>query len=168
MANPKPWARRPVEEANLFNPAFLCGLTYEFTKAYSKEIKAGAPLMLVVIALTASLHSQSRERLPHSTVGYLYGWLQEHESLLVEFAERARNLTPYIKQAIMFGIAAGALEINGHHLTLGRAKASFTKSLLDDLTHETRNIIDSSKFLGRWFAKSGSEVSIAAAWGVKP
>jgi len=169
VARLEPWIRRPSEEANLFNPAFLCGLTYEFVKDYAKEQEAGAPLMLIAIALTACLHRGSRERLPHSTVSALYGWLQESEDLLVGFSDRARNVVPYVKQAIMFGMSLDVLAVGeGHRFILGAKRATFPKGFLEDTTPETKEIIERSKFLGRWFAKSGSEVSIAAAWGVKP
>jgi len=169
VAKLEAWPRRPIEEANLFNPAFLGGLTYEFVKDYSKEHDSGTPLTLIVIGLSASLHRLSRERLPHSTVSYLYGWLQENEDILVGFSERAKNIGPYIKQAIMFGIVMNVIQIGeGHCLLPGSAKASFPKSFLDQTTSETKSIIASSKFMARWFAKSGSEISIAAAWGVKP
>jgi Family of unknown function (DUF6521) len=165
MTGLDPWVRRPVEEANLFNPPFLCALTYEFLKAHGN----GAPITLAVIALATSLHRLSRERLPYSTVSSLYEWLQGNGDLLIGFAMRARGITPYVKEAILFGMSLEALAPgNAHDLQLGMIKAAFPKSFIDAATPETKDIIDRTKFMGRWFAKSGSEVTIAAAWGVKP
>lgn len=163
------WSRRPVEEANLFNPAFLCALAYEFVKAYDKEKDSGASLVLIVIALSICLHGTSRSRLPQTTIGYFYGWLQQNEDLLIGFPERARNLGPYIKQATMFGMKLNVLKMgDGHHVLLGASKASFSNSFFLDSNEETKNIIESCRLLARWFAKSGSENSIAAALGVSP
>jgi hypothetical protein len=163
------WTQRPVEEANLFNPAFLCALSYEFVKAYEKEKAEGASLMIIIIALSICLHTKSRERLPGTTISFFYGWLQQNEDLLVGFPERAKNLGPYIKQAIMFGMKMKKLKMgNGHCVLLAAGKATFPKTFLAETNDETKNIIESCKFLARWLAKSGTENSIAAAFGVKP
>lgn len=165
MVSLDPWRRRPVEEANLFNPPFLCSLIFEFLKAHGN----GAPITLVVIGLTTSLHRLSRERLPYSTVSSLYEWLQSNEDVLIGFVARARGITPYVKEAILFGMDLNVLAPgDAHNIQLATTKAGFPKSFTDSTTPETKDIIDRTKFMGRWLAKSGSEVSIAAAWGVKP
>ncbi|MER8370229.1 DUF6521 family protein [Mesorhizobium sp. M0902] len=169
MASLEPWSRRPAEEANLFNPAFMCGLIHELLKDFTKGHPDGAPLTTVIVALTTSLHRASRETLPHSTVRSLYEWLQENERLLIGFATRAKNLSPYIKEAILFGMTCDAITVGDAHALLpGIMKAGFPKGFLDQTTSETKAIIDRTKFMGRWLSKSGSEVSIAAAWGIKP
>ena len=48
------WEHRPTEEANLFNPAFVGSLIYEFIKAYQKSRSEGAPITYVPIALAIS------------------------------------------------------------------------------------------------------------------
>ena len=169
MARLDPWERRPTEEANLFNPAFLCALVYEFLKEFTKTNTNVAPITITVIALSTSLHRASRERLPHSTISPLYSWLQVNEDLLIDFATRSKNISPYAKEAILFGVASKAIQLGeGHCLFPGTAKANFPKSFLDETTAETKAIVDRIKFLARWFSKSGSEISILAAWGVKP
>ena len=37
MAKLDDWSRRPVEEANLFNPPFICSLICEFLKDFAKR-----------------------------------------------------------------------------------------------------------------------------------
>jgi hypothetical protein len=163
------WDDRPIEEANLFNPAFLCALIHEFLKDYEKTQSNGAPLVVVIIAITTTLHRSSRERLPNRTVTPLYAWLQDNEDVLIGFANRAKNIVPYAKEAIMFGIATETLAVGtGHKLLLGANKATFSKSFIEQTTSELRSIIDRSKFMGRWLSNSGSEISISAAWGIKP
>jgi Family of unknown function (DUF6521) len=163
------WQDRPIEEANLFNPAFLCVLINEFLKDYQKLHAGGAPITVVVIAMATTLHRTSRERLPNRTVTPLYAWLQENEDLLVGFASRAKNIVPYVKEAIIFGMATETLDAgNGHNILLGSKKATFPKSFIDTTTTEMKAIIDRAKFMGRWLSNSGSEISITAAWGIKP
>ncbi|MFU0505351.1 three component ABC system middle component [Pseudaminobacter sp. NGMCC 1.201702] len=163
------WARRPPEEANLFGPSFLCALSHEFLRDFIKDGRDGTSLFLLVIALSTVLHRSSRERLPYSTVTSLYAWVQDNEDLLIGFASRAQNLTPYLKEAVLFGLATKTVIINeAGNLRPGKHRATFPKSFLDDTTTETKEIIDRSKFMGRWLAKSGSETSVAAALGVRP
>jgi hypothetical protein len=169
MSSLEKWHDRPIEEANLFNPAFLCALVHEFLKDFVKAQTDGAPITLVVIAMTATLHRASRERLPNRTVTPLYAWLQENEDLLIGFASRAKNIVPYVKEAILFGMATETLVAGkGHNLLPGAKKATFPKSFIEMTTPETKSIIDRAKFMGRWLSNSGSEISVAAAWGVKP
>lgn len=163
------WSARAPEEAHLFNPAFLGSLSFEFVKAYGSKRDGLAPLTLVAVALAISLHGGTRRRFPYSIVTSLYEWLQHNEDLLIGFPERVQGLMPYIREATVFAIAKHILAIaEGHHLRLGPKKAHFPKGFIADTTPETRDIIDRAKFVGRWFAKSGSESSILAAWGVRP
>ncbi|WP_306259909.1 three component ABC system middle component [Pararhizobium sp. IMCC21322] len=163
------WNSRAPEEARLFNPAFLSSLSTEFVKAYGSKRDGSAPLTLAAIALAISLHGGTRRRLPYSIVTSLYEWLQQNEDVLIGFPERTHGLMAYIREAIIFAVAQEVLAIReGHHLQLGSKKAPFSKGFIDETTAETRDIIDRTKFVGRWFAKSGSESSILAAWGVRP
>lgn len=169
MVSLERWNDRPIEEANLFNPAFLCALIHEFLKDYVKSQAGGAPLTIVVIAMATSLHRASRERLPNRTVTPLYAWLQDNEDLLIGFANRAKNIVPYLKEAILFGMAAEVLAAGeGHNLLPGAKKCTYPKSFIDTTTAEMKAIIDRTKFMGRWLSNSGSEISVTAAWGIKP
>jgi Family of unknown function (DUF6521) len=166
MASLEKWQDRPIEEANLFNPAFLCALVL---RDYRKAQVDGAPMTVVVIAMTATLHRASRERLPNRTVTSLYEWLLDNEDVLIGFANRAKNIVPYIKEAILFGMATETLAVGGgHNLLLGAKKATFPKPFVDTTTAEMKAIIDRAKFMGRWLSNSGSESSVVSAWGVKP
>ncbi|MEK7801912.1 MAG: three component ABC system middle component [Pseudomonadota bacterium] len=169
MASLEKWQDRPIEEANLFNPAFVCALVHEFLKDYVKAQAGGAPITVVVIAMTATLHRASRERLPNRTVTPLYAWIQDNEDLLIGFASRAKNIVPYVKEGILFGMATETVAVGkGLNLLPGAKKATFPKPFIDKTTAEMRSIIDRAKFMGRWLSNSGSEISVAAAWGVKP
>lgn len=163
------WTRRPPEEANLFGPSFLCAISHEFLRDFTKDGRDGESLFLLIIALSFVLHRSSRERLPYSTVTSLYVWVQDNEDLLIGFASRAQNLTPYLKEAVLFGLATKTIAVgDSGNLRPGERHATFPKSFLDTTTAETTEIVDRSKFMGRWLAKSGSETSVAAALGVRP
>lgn len=163
------WHRRPLEEAAHFNPAFLCVLTHEFLRDYCKAHAEGAPITIVIVALSACLHRATRDRLPLRTVTPVYKWLQDNEDVKVGFATRTKNLSPFIKEAVLFGMATKTLSVaDGHNLITGQTKASFPSVFIDDTTAELRAINHQVKFMGRWLSNSGSETAILAAWGVKP
>ena len=162
------WDHRPIEEAHLFNPAFCGALAYEFLKSYTKAAaKPGADLPLIFCALPICLHMESRRKLPSSTATSLYTWLQRRPETLVGYAVRARDLAPYIKQGLSFGIARQTLAFgeNGAVL-LGEKRAAFTPKFLEAATAEVRDIVMSTRMLGRWFAGAGTAATVLAAWGI--
>jgi hypothetical protein len=163
------WRRRPPEEANLFNPAFLGSLLHELSKEFRKQKGIGVPLTYAALGLSVILHGPTRDRLPYSTVTSLYEWLQDNEDVLIGLAARVRGVQPYLKEALRFGLGKSTLVVSeGHSLDVGDGKAHFSAGFLRDTTGETREIIERNKFIARWFAKSGSEASVIAAWGLRP
>lgn len=163
------WEQRPSEEANLFNPAFIGSLMFEFVKAFQSGKGAGTPFSFLPLALAVVLHRNTRSRLPSTTVTSLYQWVQDNEDVLIGLDKRIGGLMPYTREALRFAIAQGSLKFGeGHNLILGDTKAHFPASFTRDTTHEISATIDKSKFMARWLLKSGSEASILACWGVRP
>lgn len=163
------WNKRPPEEANLFNPAFLGSLLHELAKEYAKHKGSGVPLTFASLTLSVVLHGPTRSRLPYSTVTSLYEWLQDNEDILIGLAPRIRGVCPYLKEALLFGLQKRSLSlIDGHNINIGDVKAHFPASFERETSSETKEIVYRNKFMARWFAKSGSEPSIIAAWGLRP
>ena len=99
-----PWGDRwAPEEANHFNPAYCGVLIYEFIRAYARARKVPASYALVFCALPIVLHPATRNRLPRPTVTRLLPWLEENRDVRVGFADRARNLRPYVREALRYG-----------------------------------------------------------------
>ena len=169
MSSLDPWGKRPTEEANLFNPAFVGSLIYEFVKTYEKSKAEGVPLTYIPLALAISLHRPTRLRLPSRTVTSLYEWVQDNEDVLVGLHSRVTGLLPYIREAIQFSMNKKTLQMGqGHFLQLGDAKAHFPRNYLSEATTDVAEAIKQTQFLARWFVKSGSEPSILACWGIRP
>jgi hypothetical protein len=163
------WDQRPREEAYLFNPAFCGVLACEFVKAFAGKEKSGAPLTLVLLALTISLHCSSRERLPKTTTASLYQWVQSQEEILIGFARRAVVLRPYVLEGVRFTVGTKALSFaDGQVLALGEKPATYTAGRLQNETSETKRIVEQTRMLGRWFSRSGEESFILSAFGVRP
>lgn len=163
------WNRRPTEEANLFNPAFVGSLTYEMAKEYEKSKPEGVPLTFVPLVLSIALHQKTRDRLPSSTVTSLYEWMQKNEDVQIGFWERVCGLLPYVREAMLFSLQHQTIRFSeGHLVRLGEEKAHFSAGFMRATTQEVKDVIGATKFAARWLAKSGSESSILACWGIKP
>ena len=169
MSHLEPWPLRPAEEGNLFNPAFVGSLIYEFVKSFQKVKADGVPITYVPIALTVALHRPTRLRLPGSTGTSLYDWLQRNEDVLVGFHNRVTGLLPYVREAMQFSIQHRSILFSeGHRMRIGATRAGFSRGLLAETTVEVSDAVKKTQFLARWFVKSGSESSILASWGVRP
>lgn len=166
---PKHWLERPPEEAFLFNPAFLSSVMCDFAREFEKAKGESTPVTLVYLSVAISLHRKTRQRFPHSTVTSLYEWIQNNEDVLVDLPRRARGLLPFLKEALMFSLHQEALKFDvGHQVTAGKNKAHFTLGFLDSVTEDFNEVVVGTRFLARWFAKSGSEASILSSWGMRP
>lgn len=163
-----PWDERVQEEAHLFNPAFCSSLTYEFVKSFTKATgQSSIDLPLVFCALPISLHFETRRKLPSSTLTSVYTWLQDHQDVLVGFAKRVQNVTPYIKEGISFGCARGTLVFDESGLlALGKKRSGFPQKFLEEATLEFRDVVKRTQFLGRWFAGGGATATILSAWRI--
>lgn len=156
------------EEANHFNPAYCGALIYEFVRAYERSKHQPVSFALPFCALPIALHPSTRERLPSRTTTGMFPWLENNRDVKVGFGIRARNLAPYIKEAVRYATARKAIRFEeGGVLTLGETKASFTQSAMNETTPEIRNTVTAVRMIGRWFAGTGDTASILSGWGVR-
>ena len=162
------WGNRPPEEANHFNPAYCGVLIHEFVRAYETARNDAASFALVFCALPIALHPATRDRLPASIVKGMFPWLEQNPDVRVGFAERARNLTPYVREAISYAAARQAISFGaGGTIKAGAKRATFTPKALDNTTMEVRETVLAVRKIGRWFAASGDTVTILSAWGIR-
>ncbi|WP_139839586.1 three component ABC system middle component [Oceanibacterium hippocampi] len=163
------WQAHAREESVLFNPAFLGSLLCDFSHEFYKAKSAPCPVTLTFLAAGISLHRQTRQMLPGTTATALYEWLQDHQDVLVDLPRRVRGLSPFLREALMFSLHQNTLKFEaGHGLVAGTKKGHFTPAILKSSTPDMIGVVQRMRFLARWFAKSGSEASILAAWGVRP
>ena len=164
-----PWhERRASGYANHFNPAYCGILVYEFVRSYEKESKSPAPIALVFCALPIALHPATRECLPRSTATRLLPWLENYRGVRVGFSDRARNLCPYIREALHYAAARQAISFGrGGVIIAGPKQASFTPVVLNEATTDIRGTVKAIRFIARWFAAAGDTPTILAAWGIR-
>ena len=165
----RPWREeRTQEEAYHFNRAYCGVLVYEFVRSYQNATKKPVSLPLVFCALPIALHPDTRDRLPKSIVTRLFPWIEYNSDVLVGFADRARNLSPYIRDAIRYAAARQAICFDkGGTITIGPKRASYTPPALDKTTEDIRSTVDATRKIARWFAAAGDTSTIFAAWGIR-
>lgn len=161
-----PWEKRPVEVANLFNPAFCSLLLREAIIDYQKEKNQGMPYALAFLILPVILHKPTREALPRSIVTKLFVWLQNHPEVRVEFAEHTRKLLPYTKEALIFGMREWIIDVNDEgNLIPYERKLGIA---LWEQGSEPYVCIQKAQLLGRLLALSGEVQTIFTIWGIQP
>jgi hypothetical protein len=164
----KPWELRPVEEANLLNPAFCSINIAAAVSAYSKETTQPMPFSLIFLVLPLVLHKNTRVNLPKTIRTLLAPWIQKNYDLRVHFADRAISLKPYTKESIIFGCNRQLmkLETDGSVSTL--FKDNYINKIAEQLDQEAAEYVKKSNFVGKWFAASGSPETIMTLLGVRP
>lgn len=163
------WSLRSREEAYLLNPAFCASLLVEFTKNFAKVDSSSPDVPVAFCALGVSLHPRTRGRLPKSTVTSLFDWLENNNEIIPEFQNRCLQLTPYLKEALLFGLVHQALELNTQgQIAIGPKRAHFTAGFEKGLSQDMNECISSTRMLGRWFSRAGSTSTILSHWGVRP
>lgn len=161
------WADRPVEQARLLNPAFLAALLWSCTTGYSSVEEQGMPYMLSFVAIPVILHQATRESLPKTVRTSLVTWLADNSQVHVRFTERAGSLVPLVKEGILFGTNGQLIEIASSRIVAAprpRSMASFLRQSSDEVS----TCMTKAKFVGKWFASSGSYTTVMALWGVAP
>jgi hypothetical protein len=162
----KPWKKRPIEEANLFNPAFCGEVLRRAIGIYNGNSQNTFPYPLVFLVLPIVLYRKTREVISPRTQEQLHVWLQNNPSVRVGFAERAKSLVPITNESLNF-----LLQINNVILddTAGLCLRYNLRQIRPPLgDEEIRDCFKKGEIVGRWFARAGSVANIYTMWGVKP
>lgn len=96
--------RVPADAAALFNPAYCAAILHRLCSGYRFGGASGIPYALPFLALPIVLHEASAERLPPSARARLHTWILDNPEILVGFADRARSLAPFVRDAISFAL----------------------------------------------------------------
>lgn len=164
------WGSRPVEIANLLNPAFCGFLIREFLKGYEEKKGEGMPYELVFLLLPIVLHKHTRNLLPRSISTFMHVWLQSNPEIRIGFSKRTKDLIPFTKEAILFMIKRDLIttDENGR---LYSSNKPYNKSLLrldEDIRIYLREYQSKAKLIGKWFAVTGTSSTIYTMWGISP
>ncbi len=163
------WEQRPLEYANLLNPAFCSILLHNAIKGYQNEKKQGMPYPLLFLVLPLVLHNSTRNTLPKRIVTKLHIWLQRHPEARVGFGDRTSNLVLYTKEALGFGMQIGIINTcdDGKFTWVnGKLKPISAVSWSSDT--EPAICCKKAEFIGRWLAQAGEVSTIYTMWGICP
>ena len=158
---------RSPEVAALLNPAF-CGLLLSIgIDEYNKYSKDGAPYAFPFIMLPLVLHRPTRMIFPRTVRTAFSAWITNPDTAIAKigFSERAKNMTPYVKEALIFSIQNKNVEFTD----LGLLKSvSTAANSFPDTTREVEDCIKASRFSGKWLSMIGDFKTAMALLGVKP
>lgn len=161
------WNERAREEARLLNPSFL-GLTLWSAAAGFREASgAGLPFQLAFLVAPVVLHKATRDALPRSPRTSVAAWLEENPIFRAGLAERANALSPYVREALLFGAAQDLLAIEGGRIVPAQSVRPLS-GYLRDSSDEVRDCVRKAATAAKWFAAAGSAATVMALWGVKP
>lgn len=161
-----PWSERPTEVAGLLNPAFLAVLIRDAVKDFQRVSGAAMSYSLPFVMLPVVLHRPTRNRLPSTTAAVLHVWLEENEVVRIGFAQRAKRLSPFVREAILFGLQRRVFQIDDAGSLTDTRKQLRTFSGPPEAEHQQCR--KQARFVGRWFAKFGDPETIYTMWGVCP
>jgi hypothetical protein len=161
-----PWKSRNIEEATLLNPAFCATLLASSVIGWQQQDSAFFPFSYSFLVLPVVLHSPTRQILPRSSRTSLANWIQENPEVKVGFIARAKSLRPFTKEAILFGVSHGLLNIeNIGNLHTNLSEAAVNK-WSGKLGGEPGLCISKALFIGRWLGSSTTIETTLALWGV--
>ncbi len=162
------WSARPKEEAYLLNPAFCATILSMAVREYTSLRPEAMPFPLTFLVLPVVLHKRTRDVLPPSVRTSMAAWFQENAEARVGFCERTVSLKPYTREALQFGISRDWLAFrDGGHLLSGITGAQSNRTL-SVLVAEARECALRARFVGKWFASTGSSLTVLAFWGLRP
>ena len=161
-----PWEKRPIEVSNLLNPAFCSVLLRGAIRAFQEEADEGMPYALSFLMLPIVLHKLTRQALPRTIRTRLHVWLQDRPEVRVDFAKRTRDLVPFTKEALIFGIGCDFFTIDesGRLVVVRRGSRRFPWAS----GTEPHVCYKKAEFVGRWFAQTGDPTTILTMWGIRP
>lgn len=162
------WAARAREEAYLLNPGFCALIAWSSVVGYRGYGSEGMPYVLPFVAIPLTLHRPTRQALPRGLRTSMPAWIEENTYFRVGFAERARSLCPFVREARLFGAVHGLFAFDGERRLVPAPRSGALRGYLREATDEVRECVKKAEFVGKWLAASGSVETTMALWGVKP
>ena len=164
----RPWAERTSEEQRLLNPSFCSLLVWHCASGYLKAAQKPIRFELAFLLLPIVLHREVRDSLPPSVKTSIPVWINRNPSLVPKIADRARLLSSFTKEAVLFGGKHGLFAPSIATILPIESCAPKIKKIEKSLSEEVNLCLRRAEFVGKWYAKSGDVVTILALLGVRP
>lgn len=163
-ARPLPGGR-PTERDTLYNAAFMALILAQAAAGHQARADSGLPFSLAFLVAPIVLHGPTRQALPPQARSKMALWLEEHPVQRAGLGHRAASLVPAVRAGFRYGLRSGILALNDAMLTAPKPKV---KSVDITLSAEVDDILKRARYVGGWFALTGSASGIYALWRVKP
>lgn len=161
------WEDRPIEIANLLNPAFCGAILQRTIRAYNQEEGAGFPYALAFLVLPIVVHAETRLSISTRQRPILLAWLHLHPEAKIAFAERVQSLLPVTNETLTFLLQVMGATLDEQGSLFAKAvEGKQIKTIYED--EKVKDYFDKASYVGRWFARAGTVSTIFAAWGVRP
>jgi hypothetical protein len=160
------WSERPQEEAAHFNPAFCGELLARTTKEFCKQAGKAMPLTYAFLVAPLVLHPTARKALPGRANAAFASWAGDNADMLSTLADRTLRLRPVTREALLFLVQIGAVEISSDGLWIG-ARPLKLNVKLSVTTNEVEQMRRASGTLGRWFGNQADPAAVLQTMGVR-
>jgi hypothetical protein len=160
------WESLPPDVASMFNPAFIGEIIRRTGQAYEEEAAKPMPFILAFLAVPLLIFSDTRNTLEARRHRQLHSWIQMHPEVRVQLALKARELAPYVRQAMAFAINYKSLQLTeqGEISVLPRIK----KRGVRVLPINSSDYMTKAGVLGKLFGRVDQDHNIFVMLGVRP
>lgn len=162
----KSWGERPIEIANLFNPAFCATVLACASRGFSSERVTGLPWLMAFLVVPLILHKTTRAVAPKIKTTKLHVWIEKNPAIRIGFVERARSMVPHVQEALIFGVTARLLLLDHDNGTIF-AGAAIPKGEVTTDSDEVRECLRRARTLGAVLANAGEEHTVWAMLGLQ-
>lgn len=114
------------------------------------------------------LHRATREVLPRTARTSLAGWIASNPLVQGRIAKRASTLVNNTRESILFGSTHGLIRIENGRVLPNVDYLRTINRALRNASEEVELCAQRAKFVGKWFALTGSATTVLALLGVRP
>lgn len=149
------------EEFALFNPPFLAASLFEAAAGFRSETDDDMPIPLAFVATTIAGLPHLRTALPRTVRTHHAVWLTGNPWIRPELSRLFPSLVVPLRAALVVGARNETVELHAWSI---RAVARPSRTGLG-LSDDTKSILSASRFLGRWYGRSGSPATVLSLLG---
>jgi hypothetical protein len=163
----KSWEDRSIITANLLNPAFCGEVIRRTVISFNENDKGSAmPFVLAFLILPIVLHKRTRQKMPLRSSTYFHSWVEENEAVFIGFADRAKQMMPFTREAILFLMVQQAMTVDEDGFVYAsRYKKAIPRGAN---TEEINEIYKKAELLGKWLRLTGNPQTIFMFLKIRP
>ncbi|MBZ6380032.1 hypothetical protein B5C34_00035 [Pacificimonas flava] len=155
------------ETLRLLNPAFLATVIGHAATGYVEHRDHGLPFAFAFIVPPLVLHKDTRVVLPKMITSKLPDWAHKNSAELAFLPDHARELRSAVRSAILIGVHFDIIRFDERARM--RASSKFNpKTARPELrkSDEVKEIMNKSRFVGRWLSVSGNQPTVLSILGI--